>query len=38
MDEGWIYGIGLAVLSSLNSQKDLKEMKPDFAKTASINR
>jgi hypothetical protein len=30
MDEWWIYGIGLAVLSSLNSQKDLKELKPDF--------
>ena len=38
MDEWWIYGIGLAVLSSLNSQKDLKELKPDFTETASINR
>ena len=38
MDEWWIYGIGLAVLSSLNSQKDLKEVQPNFSKTASINR
>jgi len=38
LDEWWIYGIGLAVLSSLNSQKDLKELKPDFTETASINR
>ena len=38
LEEWWIYGIGLAVLSSLNSQTDLKEVKPGFTKTASINR
>ncbi len=38
IDEWWIYGIGLAVLSSLNSQKDLKELKTDFTEIASINR
>ena len=38
MDEWWIYGIGLAVLSSLNSQMNLKEVQPNFPKTASINR
>jgi hypothetical protein len=37
MDEWWIYGIGLAMISSLNSQIDLKEVQPDFTKTASIN-
>jgi hypothetical protein len=37
MDEWWIYGIGLAMFSSLNSQIDLKEVQPDFTKTASIN-
>ena len=37
MDEWWIYGIGLAVLSSLNSQMNLKEVQPNFPKTASIN-
>ena len=38
MDEWWIYGIGLAVLSSLNPPGDLNKEQPDFPKTASINR
>jgi hypothetical protein len=37
LDEWWVYGLGLAVLSSLNSQMDLKEVQSDFTKTASIN-
>ena len=38
IEEWWVYGIGLAVLSSLNSQMDLKEVQPDLPKAASINR
>ena len=38
MDEWWIYGIGLAIFSSLSSAKDLNKGQPDLPKTASINR
>jgi hypothetical protein len=38
MDEWWLYGIGLAVLSSLNPHNDLNIVKSDLPKTASINR
>jgi len=37
LDEWWLYGIGLSVLSSLNSHNDLNKVQPDLPKTASIN-